>query len=95
MQSDKVFVDETSSLPPKKNCVSKKIDVCCIDETWSMDFLDLGDYQPKNVKSNTQIFVVIDKFCNFGWTVLLKKNFVTQLDSFEHIRISAKKNKFD
>ena len=52
-----------------------------------MDFLDCIDYDPKISRYYKCNFVVIDKFCNFGWAVPSKK----LEKSHEKILISLKK----
>ena len=47
-KSIKIFMDEIHSKPPKKNYATNKTDVYNIDEVWSLDFLDLKDYDPEN-----------------------------------------------
>ena len=44
-----------------------------MDNTWTMDSIDLNESGPKNRKSYRHIVVVIDNFSKFGWTVLLEK----------------------
>ena len=69
------FINEIFSRPPKKNYSTNKTIVKHIDDTWSMDLLDMVDYGVKNKKGYRYILVVIDNFSNFGWTVPLKTKF--------------------
>ena len=88
----KNFINEIYSKGPKRNNATNKTDVYHIDETWSLDILDLKDYGPKNNKGYRYVLVVIDNFSKFGWTVPLKnKNAQTIKDSFENILISSKR----
>ena len=88
----KTFINEIYSKPPKKNYSTNKIDVCHIDDIWSLDTLDLKDYGPENNRGYRYVLVVIDNFSKFGWTVPLKnKNAQTIKDSFENILISSKR----
>ena len=88
----KIFINEIYSKPPKKNYVTNKTDVYHIDDIWSLDILDLKDYGPENNRNYRYVFVIIDNFSKFGWTVPLKnKNAQTIKDSFENILISSKR----
>ena len=87
-----IFINEIYSKGPKRNYATNKTDVYHIDDTWSLDILDLKDYGPKNNKGYRYVLVVIDNFSKFGWTVPLKnKNAQTIKDSFENILISSKR----
>ena len=88
----KIFINEIYSKPPKKNYVTNKTDVYHIDEIWSLDILDLKDYGPENNRNYRYVFVIIDNFSKFGWTVPLKsKNAQTIKDSFENILTNSKR----
>ena len=87
----KIFINEIYSKPPKKNYITNKTDVYHIDDTWSLDILDLKDYGPENNRGYRYVLVIIDNFSKFGWTIPLKnKNGITIKDSFENILISSK-----
>ena len=88
----KIFINEIYSKPPKKNYVTNKTDVYHIDDIWSLDILDLKDYGPENNRNYRYVFVIIDNFSKFGWTIPLKnKNAQTIKDSFENILINSKR----
>ena len=88
----KIFINEIYSKPPKKNYITNKTDVFYIDDTWSLDILDLKDYGPENNRGYRYVLVTIDNFSKFGWTVPLKnKNAQTIKDSFENILTSSKR----
>ena len=88
----KIFINEIYSKPPKKNYVTNKTDVYHIDDIWSLDILDLKDYGPENNRNYRYVFVIIDNFSKFGWTIPLKnKNAQKIKDSFENILISSKR----
>ena len=89
----KIFINEIYSKGPKRNYATNKTDVYHIDDTWSLDILDLKDYGPKNNRGYRYVLVIIDNFSKFGWTVPLKnKNAQTiKKDSFEKILISSKR----
>ena len=44
----KIFIDETYSKGLRKNYPTNKTDVYHVDDTWSLDILDLKDYGPEN-----------------------------------------------
>ena len=89
----KIFINEIYSKPPKKYYSTYKTDVYHIDDTWSLDILDLKDYGPENNRGCRYVLVIIDNFSKFGWTVPLKnKNAQTIKESFENILISSKRS---
>ena len=86
----KMFINEIYSKPPKKYYNTNKTNVYYIDDTWSLDILDLKDYGPKNNRGYRYVLVIIDNFGNFGWTIPLKnKNAQTIKDSSEIILINS------
>ena len=88
----KNFRNEIYSKPPKKNYPTNKTDVYYIDDIWSLDILDLKDYGPENNRGYRYVFVTIDNFSKYGWTIPLKnKNAQTIKDSFENILINSKR----
>ena len=87
----KIFINEIYSKPPKKYYNTNKTNVYYIDDTWSLDILDLKDYGPENNRNYRYVLVIIDNFSKFGWTIPLKnKNAQTIKDSFGNILISSK-----
>ena len=88
----KIFINEIYSKPPKKNYATNKTDVYHIDDTWSLDFLDLKDYGPENNRGYRYVLVTIDNFSKYGWTIPLK-NKTAQIikDSFENIIRNSKR----
>ena len=92
-KNNKIFIKEIYSKPPKKYYPTNKTDVYHIDDTWSLDTLDLKDYGPKNNRGYRHVLVIIDTFSKFGWTVPLKnKNAQTIKDSFENNLIGSKRS---
>ena len=88
----KIFINEIYSKGPKKYYATNKTNVYHIDDIWSLDILDLKDYGPENNRGYRYVFVIIDIFSKFGWTLPLKnKNAQTIKDSFENILISSKR----
>ena len=88
----KIFINEIHSKPPKKYYATNKTNVYYIDDIWSLDILDLKDYGPENNRGYRYVFVIIDTFSKFVWTVPLKnKNAQTIKDSFENILINSKR----
>ena len=89
----KIFINEIYSKPPRKNYPTNKTDVHHIDDTWSLDILDLKDYGPENNRGYRYVLVIIDNFSKYGWTVPIKnKNAQTIKDSFENILINSKRS---
>ena len=90
--SIKNFFDEFFSKPPKKNYPTNKTDEFYIDDTWSLDILDLEDYSPENNRGHRYVLVIIDNFSKYGWTVPLKnKNAQTKTNSSENFLIISKR----
>ena len=88
----KIILNEIYSKPPEKNYATNKTDVFHIDDIWSLDRLDLKDYDPENDRGNRYVLVIINIFSKFGWTVPIKKNAQTIKDSFENnIKSSERK----
>ena len=88
----KMFINEIYSKPPKKYYPTNKTDVYHIDDTWSLDILDLKDYGVENNRGYRYVLVVLNNFSKFGWTIPLKnKNAQTIKDSFENILINSKR----
>ena len=88
----KRFINEIYSKPPKKNYATKKTNVYYIDDIWSLDILDLKDYGRENNRGYRYVFVIIENFSKFGWTIPLKnKNALTIKDSFENLLIISKR----
>ena len=88
----KIFINEIYSKPPKMYYATNKTDVHHVDDTWSLDILDLIDYGPENNRGYRYVLVIFDNFSKFGWTVPLKsKNAQSIKDSFENIIISSKR----
>ena len=89
---DLIFIDEIYSKPPKKNYITNKINIYHIDDTWSIDLLDLNDYGPKNNRGYRYCLIVIDNFSKYGWAIPIKnKNSQTIKDTFEHILTTSKR----
>ena len=89
----KIFFNEICSKVPKRNYPTNNTDVYYIDENWSLDFLDLKDYGPKNNRGYKYILVIIDNFSKYGWTTPLKnKSAQTIKDSIENILMNSKRS---
>ena len=88
----KIFINEIYSKPPKKYYITNKTDVYHIDDTWSLDILDLKDYGSENNREYRYVLVIIDNFSKYGWTILLKnKNAHTIKDYFENLFRKSKR----
>ena len=91
-KSIEILINEIYSKPPKKNSSTNKTDVYRIDDIWSLDILDLGDYGPANNRGYRYVLVIIDNFSKFRWTLPLKnKNAQTITNSFATILIGSKR----
>ena len=88
----KLFINQIYFKPPEKNYATNKTDVYHIDDTWSLDILDLKDYGPENNRGYRYLLVIKYNFSKFGWTVPLKsKNAITMKVFFESILIRSKR----
>ena len=88
----KIFINEIHSKPSKKNYITNKTDVYHIDDTWSLDILDLKDYGIENNRGYRYVLVIIDTFSKHVWTIPIKnKKALTIKDSFENILINSKR----
>ena len=88
----KIFINDIFSKGPKKNYATNKTDVHYVDDTWSLDILDIKDYGPENNKNYRYVLVIIDNFSKFGWTIPLKnKNAQTMKGFFESILLGSKR----
>ena len=86
-KSIKIIINENYYKGPKQIYLTNKtVDI------WSLDNLNLKGYGPENNRIYRYVFVIIDNFSKYGWTILLKnKNSQTMKDSFEKILISSKR----
>ena len=90
-KTNKIFVNEFYSKPPKKNYATNKTNVCLIHDIWCLDNLDLKDYGPENNRGYRYVLVIINSFSKYGWTIPLKNKYArTKKVSFEKILISSK-----
>ena len=89
----KIFINEIYSKGPKEIYATNKTDVRLVDDTWSLDSVDLKDYGPENNRGYRYVLVIIDNFSNFGWAVPIKnKNAQTIKDSFENFIEKSKRS---
>ena len=71
---------------------TKQMFIILLTFIWSLDILDLKDYGPENNRGYRYVFVIIDNFSKFGWTVPIKnKNAQTIKNSLENILINSKR----
>ena len=88
----KKFIIEIFSKPPKNNYATNKTAVYHIDDTWSLDILDLKAYGPENNRRYRYVLVVTDNFSKYTWTILLKKKKAqSKKDASEKILKSSKR----
>ena len=94
-KTNKIFIIEIYSKPPRKNHATKKADVYHIDDIRLLDILELKDYGAENNREYRYVLVIIDIFSKYGWTVPLEiKNakMQKQKNSFENMAIKSKEN---
>ena len=59
---------------------------------WSLDLLDLSDYDPNVFKGYVYNLLVFDNFCKIGWKDAMKLNCSNnKKDSFENTLISSRR----
>ena len=88
----KIFIDELYSKPPKKNYPTNKIIYNHIDEIWSIDLGDFSDYKTSNNKGYRYIFIIIDNFSKYLWTIPLKNKYSqTITNEFSNILTKSKR----
>ena len=88
----KIFIDEIYSSPPRKNYPTNKIIYDHIDEIWSIDLADFSDYKTSNNKGFRYIFIIIDNFSKYLWTIPLKNKYSqTITNEFSNILTKSKR----
>ena len=68
----KILLDEICSTWRKQNYITRKNDVFYVDNTWSVDIIDLKDYGPEKNRGYRYVSLVIDNFNKLGWTLPLR-----------------------
>ena len=88
----KIFIDEIYSKAPKKNYPTNKIIYNHIDEIWSIDLADMIDYKVSNNKGFRYIFIIVDNFSKYLWTIPLKNKYSqTITQDFSNILTKSKR----
>ena len=88
----KILMNEFFSKPAKKDYSTNKIDVCHIDDLWSLHLLDLKEYGPENFRKNRHILVVMDNFSKNGRMIPAKnKNAQIKKDLLENNFVTSKR----
>ena len=88
----KIFIDEIYDKPAEKIYPTNKTIVKSIDDTWSLDLLDLIDYNVKNNRGYRYVLVCVDNFSKYGWTIPLKNKYATTIkEAFEQIITNSKR----
>ena len=86
------MIDEIYSTPAKKNYETNKITYNYIDEIWSIDLADFLDYKTSNNKGFRYIFIIIDNFSKYLWTIPIKiKYSQTITQEFSNILTKSKR----
>ena len=60
-----IFIDEINSSPHKKKSETNRIIHIQIDETWSIDLINMINYKVSNKKGFRYIFIIIDNFSKY------------------------------
>ena len=88
----KAFIDAIYCKPPEKIYETNKIIYNQIDETWSIDLVDMIDYKTSIKKRFRYIFIIIDIFSKFSWCGRLKiKNSQKVTQEFSNIPSTSKR----
>ena len=88
----KIFIDEIYSKPPMRNYLTNKIIYNHIDEIWSIDLADMIDYKISNNKGFRYIFIIVDNFSKYLWTIPLKNKYSqTITNEFSNIITTSKR----
>ena len=88
----KNFIDEIYSIPPRKNYPTNKIVSNFVDEIWSIDLADMVDYKISNNKGYRYIFIIVDNFSKYLWSIPLKNKYSqTITNEFSNILIKSKR----
>ena len=88
----KISVDEIYSKPPIKNYPTNKIVYNHIDEIWSIDLADMIDYKISNNKGYRYIFIIIDNYSKYLWSVPLRNKYSqTITNEFSNILTTSKR----
>ena len=63
-----------------------------IDEIWSIDLVDMIDYKTSNNKGHRYIFIIIDNFSKYLWSIPLKNKYSqTITNEFSNILTKSKR----
>ena len=82
----KIFINEAHSPSLEKNSETNKTMIKSIDDSWSLDLLNISDFGPKSNRGYRYVLVVIDNFSKLGWTIPLKNNYTQSItDTFSKI----------
>ena len=88
----KIFIDEIYSKPPRRKYPTNKIVYNHIDEIWSIDLADFSDYKTSNNKGFRYIFIIIDNFSKYLWSIPLKNKYSkTITDEFSNNVTTSKR----
>ena len=62
----KTVMDEIYSKSPKMNYATNKTNVFHIQDSRSLDILELKDYGPEKIRSYRYVLLIFDNFSNFA-----------------------------
>ena len=87
----KILIDEIYSKPPRKNYPTNKLVYNHVDEIWSIDLALMVDYKISNNEGFRYIFIIIDNFSKYLWSILLKNKYSQTIKSeFDNNNIKPK-----
>ena len=81
-RTNEKFIDENYFKAPKKTTPLTKTDVFHINDTRTLDILDLKDYGLESNRGYRYVLVVIDKISKYGSTVPLKNKKAQTIEVF-------------
>ena len=65
-KTTKIVMDEIYSKSPKMNYATNKTNVFHIQDSRSLDILELKDYGPEKIRSYRYVLLIFDNFSNFA-----------------------------
>ena len=65
-------MEKISSNALRAKYFTSKTKIYRIDETWSLEVLDVNEHGPENSRGFGYVLAVIDTFRRFGWIVAIK-----------------------
>ena len=73
LQKQLIILSTKFALKDRKRIRTQKTNIYFIDNTWSLDVLELKDYGLENNRGYINAPVILDDFGKFGWAIPFKK----------------------